>query len=253
MTTAVQQLNTDLFGQSPVPGDPIALQHLAATVDANNIKNGGTINVTPTTNPLVVNGNTIGLSSYRPNTLLELIGGGANAAITIDTFTGAAVFTGRRADGSINAPSAIGLGENINVFNAVGYGATGYGSFAAAELALVAAEGWSDTAQGTYMGFSVTATGSTVRAEAMRLQASGILTLGTLVANGTAKLQVSGGALIDTVNVGAAAGVPTITSGAGAPSSTQPNGSLYLRTDGAANTRVYISEGGGTWAAISSA
>lgn len=45
----------------------------------------------------------------------------------------------------------------------------------------------------------------------------------------------------------------TITSGAGAPSGTVPNGSLYLRTDGSTNTRLYVSEGGGTWAAISSA
>jgi hypothetical protein len=44
----------------------------------------------------------------------------------------------------------------------------------------------------------------------------------------------------------------TITSGAGAPSSTQPNGSLYLRTDGGASTRLYVSEGGGTWSAIAS-
>jgi hypothetical protein len=43
----------------------------------------------------------------------------------------------------------------------------------------------------------------------------------------------------------------TISSGAGAPTSTQPNGSIYMRTDGAANTRLYVSEGGGTWAAVS--
>lgn len=45
---------------------------------------------------------------------------------------------------------------------------------------------------------------------------------------------------------------PVILSGAGAPSATYPNGSLWLRTDGAANTRLYVSEGGGTWAAIAS-
>lgn len=47
-------------------------------------------------------------------------------------------------------------------------------------------------------------------------------------------------------------GLPTIRSGAGAPSATEPNGSIYLRTDGAANTRLYVSEGGGVWAAVSS-
>jgi hypothetical protein len=55
-------------------------------------------------------------------------------------------------------------------------------------------------------------------------------------------------------NVGAmtlAAG-PSITSGAGAPSATLPNGSLYLRTNGSASTRLYVSEGGGTWSPIAS-
>jgi hypothetical protein len=43
---------------------------------------------------------------------------------------------------------------------------------------------------------------------------------------------------------------PSITMGAGAPSSTQPNGSLYLRTDGSASTGVYTRQSG-SWSAIS--
>ena len=43
----------------------------------------------------------------------------------------------------------------------------------------------------------------------------------------------------------------TITSGPGAPSSVQPNGSLFMRTDGSTNTRLYISNGS-TWVAVSS-
>lgn len=33
---------------------------------------------------------------------------------------------------------------------------------------------------------------------------------------------------------------PTVTSGSGAPSATEPNGSLYLRTGGAAGTTLYL-------------
>jgi len=40
---------------------------------------------------------------------------------------------------------------------------------------------------------------------------------------------------------------PTITSGAGAPATTTPAGSLYLRTGGATGTRLYVSAGAGTW------
>lgn len=49
-----------------------------------------------------------------------------------------------------------------------------------------------------------------------------------------------------------AIGTPTITSGSGAPGTTQPKGSLYLRTDGSgANDRAYIAtDSSGTWTAI---
>jgi hypothetical protein len=49
---------------------------------------------------------------------------------------------------------------------------------------------------------------------------------------------------------GVAIGTPTIRSGTGAATGTQPAGSLWLRTDGAAGSRIYVSAGGGTWAAI---
>jgi hypothetical protein len=43
---------------------------------------------------------------------------------------------------------------------------------------------------------------------------------------------------------------PTWTAGTGAPSSTQPNGSLFSRTDGSTGSRLYVSAGGGTWNAV---
>lgn len=43
----------------------------------------------------------------------------------------------------------------------------------------------------------------------------------------------------NTVRIGGA-GAPTITSGAGAPSASEPNGSIYLRTDGGASTTLYV-------------
>ena len=46
---------------------------------------------------------------------------------------------------------------------------------------------------------------------------------------------------------------PKVCFGSGAPTLTAPIGSLYLRTDGGANTRMYInSNAGTTWVAISS-
>jgi hypothetical protein len=52
------------------------------------------------------------------------------------------------------------------------------------------------------------------------------------------------------VRTGGVAG-PTWTSGAGAPASTQPNGSLYSRSDGTTGSRLYVSDGAGSWSAVS--
>lgn len=41
---------------------------------------------------------------------------------------------------------------------------------------------------------------------------------------------------------------PTITQGEGAPTAPQPNGSIYLRTDGAAATTLYV-RAAGAWVA----
>ena len=43
---------------------------------------------------------------------------------------------------------------------------------------------------------------------------------------------------------------PTFTGGAGAPSSTQPVGSIYSNVTGTTGTRLYVSAGAGTWAAV---
>lgn len=46
------------------------------------------------------------------------------------------------------------------------------------------------------------------------------------------------------------AGGPTITTGAGAPSHTAPDGSVHLRTDGTASTTLYV-RAAGSWSALS--
>lgn len=58
------------------------------------------------------------------------------------------------------------------------------------------------------------------------------------------------------VTVSSAAGLtvngPTIRSGTGAATGTQPSGSFWIRTDGTAGSRIYVSQGGGTWVAVAS-
>jgi hypothetical protein len=53
------------------------------------------------------------------------------------------------------------------------------------------------------------------------------------------------------VTIGAS-GAPTIRSGTGAATGTQPSGSIWIRTDGSASNRIYVNQGGTTWVAIGS-
>jgi hypothetical protein len=54
-----------------------------------------------------------------------------------------------------------------------------------------------------------------------------------------------------TIALNAATTGPTIRAGTGAPSGTAPNGSLWIRTDGAAGAHLYVNQtGGSTWAAV---
>ena len=47
-----------------------------------------------------------------------------------------------------------------------------------------------------------------------------------------------------------AVGGPTINAGPGVASGTQPSGSIWIRTDGAAGARLYVSQGAGSWLPI---
>ena len=51
----------------------------------------------------------------------------------------------------------------------------------------------------------------------------------------------------------AASSVPTITSGTGVPATSEPNGSTFLRTDGANADQALYCRIGGSWVAIKGA
>lgn len=61
-------------------------------------------------------------------------------------------------------------------------------------------------------------------------------------------LNSGGNSQVSTLVVNASG--PTMRSGTGAASGTQPKGSLWLRTDGGVGTTLYVSQGGGTWNAV---
>ncbi len=68
------------------------------------------------------------------------------------------------------------------------------------------------------------------------------------VIRATGKVRV--GAAGTTAGIELGSSGPTITTGAGAPSHSAPNGSVYLRTDGTASTTLYV-RAAGAWTALS--
>jgi hypothetical protein len=118
-----------------------------------------------------------------------------------DTFGQATYFIGRRANGTGAAPSALRRGDGIFLFSAIGYGATKYAD-ARAQISTWASEDWTDTAQGAHIEFSTTPKNTATIATAMRLEASGELSLfrplqaspGTALTPGVTYLNHSAGA-----------------------------------------------------------
>lgn len=98
--------------------------------------------------------------------------------------------------------------------------------------------------------FYVTPSGSTTPALAWQMWAAGTLVPGadSAFSFGSDSLRILAGYFdeVDTPQV--TVGTPTITSGSGAPSASEPDGSVYLRDDGGSSTTFYVRESG-AWVA----
>ena len=69
---------------------------------------------------------------------------------------------------------------------------------------------------------------------------------GSLITTPLAIVRSTGAILAPLLAIGDAS-APTIRSGTGAASGTQPKGSMWMRTDGGVGTTLYVSQGAGTW------
>lgn len=214
-----QQITMAWFGSAL---DPAPRQWVQ--IAANNFLNSATIKVTPGNNPLVVNGNTASPPTPPAATEMQISGAtGANAIVVVDGEAGSGRLVFRRTDGSFALPAAVGANETLGSIRWAGWTGAGYVT-SAASFVVLTFNGWSVTDNSTQMIWSVTPGGSTTLTEAMRLQASGILTIGATTASGAAKLQITGGTSTDTLTVSgntgffgtAATTKPTVTGSKGA-------------------------------------
>jgi hypothetical protein len=156
---------------------------------------------TPATRVTITPSGDVGVGTTNPQTSFEIVRNGeANMISTsYNNGDGSAVFF-QRARGTSAAPTAVQAGDVMGYFGAGGYGATRFGDGAGA-IAMVAAENWTDTANGTTIGFASTPLGTTDFVPQMVILANGFVGIGTPgdgngIPTATDKLQIFGDARV---------------------------------------------------------
>ena len=147
---------------------------------------------TPTTRmTLDASGNLgIGTTTVPAAGILEVSNASAGLSfsqITASTFGNGglgSLFVGRRARGTAIAPTAVQGGDVLVGYLAQGYGTSGF-SGTRGGMFVVAAENWSNAAQGTRLAFNTTMTGTTAPGTRMTLDPSGNLGIGTTTPSAT--------------------------------------------------------------------
>jgi hypothetical protein len=150
----------------------------------NNIASSGTINFMLGTSRFFVGNNGIGMGTTAPAANLEVSNGitgtgtGSIFGTAYTANTSSPQFIGRKARGTLAAPTAVQAGDQLAFFGGRGYGATGFANNASG-INVRATETWTDTAQGTLLHFSTTGLGATIPTRHMTLDSFGNLGIGT--------------------------------------------------------------------------
>jgi hypothetical protein len=157
----------------------------ASDIDGGNHKlyNVNTIGI-GTTSPgsvLTVSANATALPAPLANNTFQMAAAnGSGSELTIDSFGAIGnTISGRLAGGTNAAKTALPSGQIILNIRGLGYGATGYSSSARGRIALITSQAWTDTAQGTLLTFAVTPNGTVTPTEAVRIDQSGNVGIGT--------------------------------------------------------------------------
>jgi hypothetical protein len=145
---------------------------------------------------LVLASNGVGIGTSNPVDLLE-VASDSLAGVTLSTYSSAEAdnpseLALRRARGTMAAPSAILSGDVIGWIFGDGYGSTTWPDIGPG-INFVATENWTDTALGSRIGFYTIRNGTNVEVEAMRIDQSGNVGIGT--ESPAAKLTVNGAIL----------------------------------------------------------
>ena len=165
---------------------------VATTADIN----GGTIDATtigattPSTGAfttlsasglLTVN-NTGGTAPTFPLPMAIMVGTSTNRVLGMAAYGGNPAILGRRANGTVNSPTALLSGENAFVVRSGGYGSTGFDGGNGASIQFPATENWTDSGQGQNVIVTATAIGSNVSSPVGTFSSTGLAVTGALSA-----------------------------------------------------------------------
>lgn len=173
----------------------LAVDDLGGTGDANiNME----LAATGSSGRIIINRSRFPSVPAPPSgTRLQIIGEASTPCRNlVDAFDNTSVFDGRRANGTIDSPSALLTDDEIAELSVKGYGASGYSSTGRAHVRAHAAENWTDSAQGTYWAITTTPIGSTTPQIRAIFNNDGKTSFG---ATATSQVNTSGGAL-QTIN-----------------------------------------------------
>lgn len=153
----------------------------------------------------------VGVNTTLPLAEVHVVKSGAASNVFVDAYGNYAGVVTRRADGTSGAPTAVQANELCGIFGMRAYGATGFSASIRASMSFLAAENWTDAAQGSYVTFATTPIGSVTRTEVMRITDVGNVGIGT--ASPGSKLAVVGGAISQYLASGDNLGVSVLSGG----------------------------------------
>lgn len=157
--------------------------------------------VTPETDALIITANPGRPASYPANTGVEVIGAdGHNLRLNLDAFLGCVIYTGRRANGTCSAPTALLAGNLIVALAAEGHDGDQY-RVDRASITAKTAEDWHSGKNGTVWVIATTPNGGAAQVDRVWVHDTGEVTIGAEARVGTDKLQVNGGLSTDRLMV----------------------------------------------------
>jgi hypothetical protein len=147
---------------------------------------------TSDTSNLFWSGSRLGLGTESPRARLHLVSQGAVIYSDSYHYTDVNTITFRSAEGTLASPTATPINRVLGGIVGRGYYTDGTPEFSSkntAAMLMYAAENYTSTAQGSYIVFGTTPTGSTTRAERMRIASDG--NVGILTTNPGKTLEIN--------------------------------------------------------------